>query len=349
MHVAAAVAFNLIFNALGSFLLAAAISALATRCLRAPSGRWRQFFLALPLVKVTWDFARGIPAGSFFWLKVAGERQDLGHFRIGLGFQAPFVPILQFTLGAMKGSVEYPQSAAELASTGLTRRLGPDAPALFVGTAVLVAGLHLAVSVFRTWAADRDAARQRRHGELVARLRCGARAVDVIVADEYEGVPFLGAIRSPYVCFSRATYDSLTPLERDAVIRHELGHLAHGDRLLFAVVNVFADVFWFVPFLRTRCLDVRREAEVCADRWALDHGASAVALASSLLRVAELSRFAAAPVMGLVREPLLSRRIGEILAPRSTAGRSRLGLVVRGCGVAVTVATVLASIAFGNH
>jgi Zn-dependent protease with chaperone function len=347
LSLAGSIAFNLLFNALAAYWVAAGIAAIASRLCRVRAGRWRQLFLALPLAKVAWDVARGVPAGSFFWLKAVGARQDLGHFRVGVGVRPPFVPVLELALGAMKSGIEYPQSAAELAATGLTRHVGPHAPEAVGVTVIVVAVMLAGLRAVRARVSCREVDRQRRSAEVVERFVLDGRRVDVVVADDYEGVPYLGVTRRPFVCFSRAVYASLTPVERDAVLRHEIGHLANRDRLLFAVLNLFADLFWFVPLLPRRCREIQREAEICADRWAVAHGASRAALASSLVRVASLSRLARAPALGLVRVSLLARRVGELLSDPSRASRTSAAL--RACAFALTLATVLLSLAFGNH
>ena len=270
--VAAALAFNLLFNALGSYGLAVALSSLAARLLRVPAGRWRQLFLTLPLFKVAWDLVRGVPGDSFFWSKVAGARQDLGQFQVGVVVRH-CVPSIQLALDALKSGVTYPQSVAELAATLLSRRIGPRTPGAVAAALSAVAMALVLVRVARLVRATRVAEHRRRAARVVGRRALRKRAVDVVVADDYDGVPFLGGVLRPYVCFSRVVYEALTELERDAVVSHELGHLAHHDLVLFAAVGLFADLFWFVPMLRARCRAVVGEAEVCADQWALSAGA----------------------------------------------------------------------------
>jgi hypothetical protein len=349
--VAGALAFNLLFNAMGSYGLAALLSSLAARLLRVPAGRWRQLFLILPLAKVAWDLVRGVPRDSFFWSKVAGARQDLGQFRIGVGLHH-FVPSIQLALGALKSGVTYPQSVAELAATLLSRRIGPRVPGAVAAALSAVALSLVLVRAARVVRAAPMAEHRRRAARVVGQRALRRRAVDVVVADDYDGVPFLGGVLRPYVCFSRVAYEALTEPERDAVVSHELGHLAHHDLFLFAAVGLFADLFWFVPTLRARCRAVVGEAEVCADLWALAAGASAPALAAALVRAAELSRPGVAPALGLVRgQPLLSRRVHALLgwaAAREPCPRSRVE-VFRRIATALVVAMVLGSTAFGNH
>jgi hypothetical protein len=195
---ACAVAFNLLTNSVGSFVLAAALASLASRALRVDGGRPRQLFLALPLVKLVWDVARGVPAGSFFWLKVAGARQDLGAFRFGFGVVHGVFPVVTLWLGALKAGVTYPQSIAELLATALTRKVGPEAPATVVVGVIGVGVALLARRVVRAARAMCLAERCRRNGRLVERSKVCGRRVDVVVCDAYDGrvgSPSRGAAR----------------------------------------------------------------------------------------------------------------------------------------------------------
>jgi beta-lactamase regulating signal transducer with metallopeptidase domain len=354
-EVALSIAFNLLVNAMGSFLVAAGLASLAAWLLRVRAGRWKQFFLAVPLAKLAWNLVRGVPRESFFWAKLAGVRQDKGWFQVGIGLDH-VVPVLNLQLGAVKNGTRHPQSWAELFATFLSRRVGAPAPAVVAVAVLAVSAALLAMRVAglsRTVRAEKRLRRNARVVELTAHRR---RPVDVVVADEYEGVPFLGGLSRPYVCFSRSVHESLSVPERDAVVRHELGHLANHDLLLFITLGLFEDLFWFVPLLRRRCAAVRAEAEDCADRWALAAGASAIALAAALVRVTELSRTSPAPALGLLRgESLLSRRVHGLLAASRSAsapGRVRLGLLAiawRVIATACVAVTIFESTTMGNR
>jgi beta-lactamase regulating signal transducer with metallopeptidase domain len=349
-RLACAVAFNLLTNSVGSFVLAAALSSLAARALRVAAGRPRQLFLALPLVKLASDIARGVPAGSFFWLKVAGERQDLGTFQFGVGIAHWVFPVVTLGLGALKAGVTYPQSVAELLATALTRKVGPDAPAVVVVGLVSVGAGLLARRVVRAARSMRMAEICRRKGRLVERRMLRRRSVDVRVCDAYDGPPFVTGLRRCTVCFSRSAYEALSDAERDAVVRHEMGHVAHADLALFAGLGLLADLFWFVPGLRSTCRAVRAEAEVAADQWALRAGASSLVLASALLRVFEVCRTPASPALGLVRgRGVLAQRVQHLLRDGPEARRSWPSMAVR-VALALTVAGgILSSTGLGNH
>src|SRR4051812_27787170 len=115
-----ALAFNLLVNTTLSFTGAFVIVWSALRAFRVRPGRAQLAILALPWLKLVWDAADGIPQNSFFWQRLSGTRQDLGHFIVGFGFNT-WGPHIQLQLGALHGGSRYPQSAAEVLSSGLTR------------------------------------------------------------------------------------------------------------------------------------------------------------------------------------------------------------------------------------
>src|SRR6185312_13308235 len=133
--------------------------------------------------------AYGVPPRSFFWNKLAGQRQDLGQFQFGVGIDHFVVPKFQFGLGALRAGVTYPQSVAELCATGLTRKIGPWAPEVVAAAVVLVGACLLARRITGATRSLRAASRVRRGATVVERQRAGGRAVDVVVAED-PGVPF---------------------------------------------------------------------------------------------------------------------------------------------------------------
>jgi beta-lactamase regulating signal transducer with metallopeptidase domain len=342
------VALNLLFNAFGSFLLAAALASIAAGALGVRRGGARQLFLALPLAKLLWDLARGVPADSFFWLKLAGARQDLGTFQVGFGVVHGVFPVVTLSLGAMKDGHLYPQSAAELFATLLTRKLGPAAPALLVSVLVGVAAVLFARRVARACRAVVEGEALHRTGEVIGERSVQGHPVAVVLASDYDGVPFAGGVVRRFVCFSRRVHEALGRAEREAVVLHELGHLARRDLYAFACLGVVEDAFWFVPGLRARCRAIRAEAEVCADAWAVRAGASPDALASALVRVAEVARGAVSPALGLTRSSPTLRRIRLLLDARDTPARSRTRIAIRTALALVAAGGIFASTGFGN-
>jgi hypothetical protein len=145
MNLYGTVGFNLLVNAIFSFVLAFTMVIAAVRIARRAPARTRVWLLLLPFAKVVSDLCHGIPSGSFFWLKLAGARQELGSFMFGVGVS--FVcPVFNWLLGARFHSREYPQSAADLLDSALRARVSPHAPGAIACTLLAIGGLFL---VFR--------------------------------------------------------------------------------------------------------------------------------------------------------------------------------------------------------
>ncbi len=219
----------------------------------------------------------------------------------------------------------------------------------------------LAVRLVRASRALRLAHDLRRDARVVSALSLGLRTVTVVVSSRHVGAPFAAGLFRPFVCFPADVFAALDEDERAAVIGHEIGHLRHHDLLGFAVLALFADVFWFVPGLRARCRTLRAHAEIAADQVALDRGASPTALASALVRVGELCAGSAplgpSPSLSFVtgNEPpsLLAKRVHGLLAaptiPVPSDRAVRLRTAAQLVGLGWTLLIVLRAATLGNH
>jgi Zn-dependent protease with chaperone function len=322
------VLFNLLVNAnlalLGSLLLVA----LGLRLLSARADRLRGLLLLVPLCKAAYEVVRGIPEGAFFWLKLAGAAQEHGTFRIGFGVAPWVVPVVDASLGASFHGHDYPQSLADLLQTLLTRRGGLYVPAL-LGLALACFGL----ARFSHWlfvtirAASRHQALLAR-AELLELRRLGRRSVRILISDHVTGVPFAGGVMRPWVCFPRQTFERLPLAEREAVLAHELAHIAHHDLLIVWLIQGLGSALAFLPGLGFLLGKVRAQMELAADAAAARTSAPE-SLASALVSVAELVRNHAqqAPELGLLRpDKLIARRVTRLLSEphESTTVRARL-------------------------
>ncbi len=353
MNALAPIAFNLLVNAIGSFVLALGLVYAALWLFRIGPGTGRLSLLLLPWLKVVWDLSHGIPTNSFFWLKLHGAVQNLGSLRIGFGVSGTG-PCIQAVLGGRLGSTWHPQSAAELLSTLLSRKLSPAAPhAIACGWV----GIALLLLLARAVAAVRFALRMRRvraAASLVEVRRSGARAVCVYVSGEHCAVPFAAGVLEPYVMFSRSVYDALTPAAREAALQHELAHVAHHDAALIALLHVLSDLLWFLPGLRQLLARTREEMELRADARAIARGAAPEALAHALVSVGEmLHAHGAHAGLGLLRRRrLLAQRVERLVGAGTADPAPRFGYggrVGRVLILACTVALVLSSLLLGNH
>jgi len=346
------VLFNLLLNGIGSFAVGALIAMAAARVVRRSPGRASVWLFTLPFAKLVFDVARGIPDDSFLWLRATGVRQDLGSFQLGFGVER-FIPKVAFSLGALSGGVVHPQSAADLAASGLWLHLGAWAPGAVAG--VLVAGavvqLVRRVTMLARARADRRDVEAHRPTET---RRAGFFDVAIHVVPNLEGSPFTAGMLKPFVALPERVWSVLSPEEREAALQHELGHIRELHLPLLTVTALVCDVFWFVPFIGRVHQRLVSACEVSADAIATRSGADPVALASALVRTREIAREGATPdgwVVGAAHGEL-GERVSRLLRPEAVAtptrfARSRVAArvaFVTWIGAAVAIAS-----AFGNH
>ncbi|HEX6240127.1 MAG TPA: M56 family metallopeptidase [Polyangiales bacterium] len=351
---AALVAFNLLLNAGLSLLTCIGLALGASRLFGIERGRRRGLVLAAPLLKAGWELGRGIPEGAFFWAKLDGAQQELGSFALGLGLELPAIPVIAFSLGALFQGHNYPQSAADVLATMLSRRVAAQAPVLL--GALLSAFALVGLSRFALEAV----AGVRRRRALLREARCcetralGLRSVRILVSERWQGVPCAGGLWRPWVCIPAHIERALGPDEREAVIAHELAHLAHHDLLLLSATRLSALLFSFVPGASWLGRQIRAECELAADQRAI-RSVPALTLASALVRVAELCqqpREAAGAQLAFLRPGRALRdRVQALLGglDLAAAGRTPRHPLLRWALAALVIVTILRASIFTNH
>jgi beta-lactamase regulating signal transducer with metallopeptidase domain len=339
--------FNLLVNGALSFGCTCALVWLVLRVFRVGPDRWQLLLLSLPWLKACWDAAYGIPAGSFFWQRLQGIRQDLGSFQLGVGANGAG-PLLQLRLGAKVGAHTYPQSAAEVLDSGLTR-LWPALPTLIASAVLLVSAL-LVLRRLVAWALH--ARKGEKAGQCVLRVRRSLLPeVRVLTDGKHRGPPYATGFLHPRVVFSADHFARLSPPERHACLLHELAHVGHRDTLWSPLLALLTDVFWFFPGARWLLRRFDTVIELRADAAAVHGGASPETLAAALVSTGELFHASASPGVGLVRERLLARRVRRLLDPTAEP-RARGGFqnpVLRLLLTGLMVLAVLQAVFFGNQ
>jgi beta-lactamase regulating signal transducer with metallopeptidase domain len=277
-------------------------------------------------------------------------KRDIGLFWLNVQVRPPLVPVLHFAVGARAAGHDYPDSAGAILAGYLGRVAAPWVPAV-------IGGLLAAVGVARLVLAARSAlariprrAAVMRGARVVERRALGPWSVPVIVSASRAGVPFAAGILRPYVCFPAAAYEALSPAERDAVVQHELAHHRAGDLFALAVVGAARAFFWFLPGLGWLARELRSQCELCADASAVAHGAEPHALASALVRVAELALPAAhaAPALAFGQpEPVIARRVRQLLDDARSS--SRIVFLARAAGLAMFALGVFRATTLGYH
>ena len=337
------VGFNLIANSVFTFVFTLALIMPVRRWLARRPGDALLWLLVGPFAKVVWDLVQGVPPSSFLWAKLAGQTQDLGSFRFGVGV-ADWLPRLKFTLAAFSRGLIYPQSAGDVLDSGLSKHLSPFAPGAIALSVVAVSCMCLALRGLRTRAFLTAACRD-------ARMIGSYGRIEVLRSERHMGVPFAYGLLHPRVVFSACVYEALGATEREAALQHELAHVRHGDLWLLSVLAVVSDVFWFLPGRRGVLDQIHAVLEQRADEAALAAGVERAALASALVRVGELlhasGRLPASSAAMASRTSLLTERVQRVLGAAQPFGR---GARTWQSFVVVVLLVVVAEASFlGNH
>jgi Zn-dependent protease with chaperone function len=351
VKVAGDVLFNLLLNAVGSFWLGLVMALLVRRVSRGRAGVLAEFVLVLPFAKVVYDLGRGLPSSSFLWAWEHGARQRLGSFQIGFG-ATPLGPVLRGEIWAHHARGISPQSLPDLLSRALSSKVWLYAPAVVGFGLFAVSWLRLAQSVLSFARFQRDVSRIRAESQVVEERRLGFRRVRLYTTQCYQGVAFAGGLLRPYVVLPAAMLSRLSAEEREAVVQHELSHIAHWDSALLWPLHCLRELLWYVPgsgWLFTR---VRTLLEFRADEAAVRAGVARHCIVSALLAVAELGLADPAPhVLGVSRGGrMLRERIERLLLPPPALRTpGKLATVARVLLVAWFVLGALQSVACGNH
>jgi beta-lactamase regulating signal transducer with metallopeptidase domain len=350
MITAGLVAFNLLLNGIGSFLIAWLLSAAAVRLFRPRPGPAHLFLLLLPFLKVAIELLRGVPDDSFLWLRARGVPQDLGSFQIGFGVWWA-VPQVHLVLSALSGGHRYGQSAADLLAAVLVKRGAPWVPLAIATGLLCVSAARLAARAAEWRRALITRRAVSRSATLIGRVREGRRSVALLVSGDIDGSPFTGGVLAPYICFPKRVWVALEAGERRAAIAHEIAHVAEHHVLLTTLAGIVRDLFWFVPFIGVAERRLREGCELSADARAVRRGTGAEVLASALVRAREvmpLSMPLRAATLGANHSPLRAR-VARLL---DASPGPRLGfqyLFVQAVLTVWVAAAVLRAVAFGNH
>jgi beta-lactamase regulating signal transducer with metallopeptidase domain len=89
----------------------------------------------------------------------------------------------------------------------------------------------------------------------------------------------------PLVLLSTWMVEHLDQRELEAVITHELAHVARRDTLVFWVARMLRDAFWYLPTSRTAYHLLEQEKELACDDLAVAVTRRPLALASALTKV----------------------------------------------------------------
>jgi beta-lactamase regulating signal transducer with metallopeptidase domain len=179
-------------------------------------------------------------------------------------------------------------------------------------------------------------------GALPAALaaQVGLRRLPVIAFVPWDISPMVWAVFGrPRVLLPRRLWAALSPEQREAVLAHELAHLARGDHWVRRLELLVLGAYWWFPVAWLAVRELRRAEEACCDAWAVRAapgraGAYAEALVEA---VAFVSRPGRVPLAsgGAARVSQLKRRLTMILRnPPSPRLRWPAALAVAALAVA---------------
>ena len=139
----------------------------------------------------------------------------------------------------------------------------------------------------------------------------------------------------------------LPPDELRALLAHELAHLVRGNTIWLTVGRVLCSCGCFQPLNLLARRRWQQAAEILCDEWSLEQGASPLALARCLTRIAEsrmTGRLAAGALAAGGAASTLSQRVERLIreeAPEAGSGRNcRRGMIVTGMLAAALMVTV---------
>ena len=154
----------------------------------------------------------------------------------------------------------------------------------------------------------------------IGRLRCLAGT---------DSTAFCAGLFRPYVYVTTTAAERLNSNELDAVLAHEAAHARRRDPLRRLLTRAAADVVFWFPLLRWWLRKHIENAELQADKAAIDH-AGRQGLAAAMLAAAALPP-AAVPAMGGATQSRIAYLLGEDLPirrpPRSLVVLSLLGAI----------------------
>lgn len=351
----ASVLLNLLINSTFSLLTGLVVVTFFIWLFRVPTGPWKLSLLTLPFFKIVYDFAMGVPLNSVLYSGVDPYSLPPKHqmLQIGAGFSnwAPFLDV-RFGVRDLQG-IEHAASIGDYLVFWLNRNYGSEVLNALLLTAAFVSVVLLmrrayGLSLFEI---QRRQDRQRAVSHL--QFHEGFRSVDVYISDLFTGSPFTGGFLKPYICIPQDAFSLLEPLELEAVLAHERGHIRQFDFLATVTIQTLGDVFWFVPGYRllSRRIDALRE--IVADQWAVQFGANPTLLAASMLKLQETSESQKHFVLYSAffrRRSLLKTRIERLLAePEISQARWGWNYFAVRAAFSVLIAIVMFKSTLGNN
>ena len=100
-------------------------------------------------------------------------------------------------------------------------------------------------------------------------------------------VPCTIGFLKPIILFPVAIINSLSPMEVEAILLHELAHIRRNDYLFNIIQRMMEMVLFFNPVIWLMGKEIRREREFCCDDLVLQNTSNPVIYARALVQIAE--------------------------------------------------------------
>jgi beta-lactamase regulating signal transducer with metallopeptidase domain len=154
--------------------------------------------------------------------------------------------------------------------------------------------------------------------------RLGVSSIRVQICASQRPLAFTCGIVRPTVLLSTWMLSNLDQHELEAVLMHELEHVARRDYLIIFLATVLRDAFFYMPTSWIAYRQLQHEKELVCDDLTVKVTRRPLALASALAKVwlhavetPQSARFGAAQPL-VERERALNTRIDRLLAQQST-------------------------------
>jgi beta-lactamase regulating signal transducer with metallopeptidase domain len=218
---------------------------------------------------------------------------------------AQSLPLPQPKNTALTYAVELPRIVVTNDAAPIVQAPAPTASVKRSITKPIILSLSFAVWI---WGACAFVVKAAINGLRLRRLRAGARRVSLAdldcdecgcealrsgkaslaVSDEVRSPVLLGVLR-PTIVFPADVAIWTSPMERSAMLRHELAHVERRDHYVNLFQTVLGAVFFFHPLARYACRQITMEREMACDDHVVGSGAEAESYAESIIKAAERS------------------------------------------------------------
>ena len=115
--------------------------------------------------------------------------------------------------------------------------------------------------------------------------QCTLRAIHVLLTPYDAPLAFTCGMRSPTIVLSTWMVEHLDQRELEAVVAHEIEHIARRDYLIMFFSTVFRDAFFYLPTTNIVYRQMKQEKELACDERVAGTTQRPLALASALTKV----------------------------------------------------------------